>query len=127
MYSFLFRNKLGALAFVVLTMIGAATLVGTEEHDGVIAKTAQELTQQRDEFAEKVEAMNSINPAAEEAPLMAEPAEFTPDDDLVDTAQGFDPTPEAPQPDINPDPVEAARVAEEGEVVIIVNNERYTE
>lgn len=134
MYSFLFRNKWGALAFVVLMMISAATLVGTEEHDGVIAKTAEQITQQRDDFAEKVDAMSSKKSASKPTIVAAEPKpiEFTADDDLIDTAQGFDaqgfdPTPEPPKPDFNPDPIEAARVAEEGEVVIILNNERYTE
>ena len=133
MYSFLFRNKLGALAFVVLTMISAATLVGTENHDGVIVKTTAELTQQLDDFAEKVDAMSSTKTTSRRAVIAAqnraepESVEFTPDDDLIDSAQGFDPTPEVAAPDVNPDPALAAKVAEEGEVVIILNNERYTE
>ena len=129
MYTFLFRNKLGALGFVVLMMISAATLVGTEEHDGVIVKTTQEIAKQRSDFAEKVDAMSSPKkvaqaPAAETASVEIE---FTPDEELVDDAQGFDPTPEPPQPDVNPEPIAAGNLAEEGEVVIILNGEEYVE
>ncbi len=129
MYKFLFRNKLAALAFVVLTVIGAATLVGTEEHDGVIAKTTQEITKQRADFAEKTAALSSKKSTPEPVLVEVEPevVEFTDEEDLIDDALGFDPTPETLEPDVDPKPDQAGNIAEEGEVVIILNNERYEE
>lgn len=128
MYKFLFKNRLAAVGFVVLTTISAASLVGTEDNAGLIEKTAQELEQQKAEFNAEMEAMNASAPSAiapaatpssASQPTNQGPVEFTPDEDLIDQTEGFDPTPV--------DSFDPAAIAQQEEVVIILNNEPVTE
>ena len=115
MYSFLFRNRMGAIGFVVLTLVGAASLVGTEETEGVIAKTSAQIDQQRADFEEATATLsgssNGPKPFTQEIPAEIT---FTADEDLIDSATGYDPTPE-----IN---FEEEAIAESEEVVIILND-----
>ncbi|RDC60970.1 hypothetical protein HME9302_02187 [Alteripontixanthobacter maritimus] len=47
MFSYLFKNRWMALIFVLTGAYGAATLVGTEEDEGLVVKTAQKVEENR--------------------------------------------------------------------------------
>ena len=124
MYKFLFKNRLAAVGFVVLTTISAASLVGTEDNAGLIEKTAQEIEQQKAEFEAEMGQMqipkNTAPPPSSAEPSIArEPVEFTDDEELIDQTEGFDPTPV--------DSFDPAAIAQKEEVVIILNNEPVSE
>lgn len=124
MYKFLFKNRLAAVGFVVLTTISAASLVGTEEKAGLIEKTAQEIEQQKAEFEAEMGQMqipkNTAPPPSPAEPSIArEPVEFTDDEELIDQTEGFDPTPV--------DSFDPAAIAQQEEIVIILNNEPVSE
>nr|WP_137676843.1 hypothetical protein [Parerythrobacter lutipelagi] len=89
MRGYMFKNRIGALVFVGLAMIGAANLVGTEEQDGAIQRAAAELQDQRDAFEREIQA------AAPAETKRAKPREVievaASEEDLIDDAQGIDP------------------------------------
>ena len=125
MYTLLFRNRLAALGFVLLTIISAISLVGTKDREGVLAKTTHEIEAQKAEFEAKVEELQgtptpSSRPSlpSETAPTQGDIA-FMSDEDLIDSAEGFDPTPN--------DEFKPEAIAEQEEVVIILENEPETE
>ncbi|MGB7407853.1 MAG: hypothetical protein WA908_05055 [Pontixanthobacter sp.] len=121
MYSLLFRNKLVALGFVALFLIGVATLVGTEDNAGVLSQTAQSLDTHRSDFDETVKELETPAPQPTIMADAPEPAEIPPasDEALIDEATGYDPTP------IDPDaPLDPKAIEESEDVVIILNNER---
>ena len=121
MYSLLFRNKLAALAFVALIVIGAALLIGTEQEQGVIQETAQTIAEQRTDFDETVKQAGVPKPGRPTIMADPEPASvpLADDDALIDEAIGFDPTPVDPT-----DPFDPKAIAETEEVVIVLKNER---
>ena len=101
MYQFLFKNKWFALAFVVLIAVGVRFFVGAEGEESVVTRTQDEFLSQRDEVQQSMIEMG-IEPITEEE--MRPPAMesefrdgdvmgFTPDEDLIDNASGFDPSP----------------------------------
>ena len=131
MYSLLFRNRVAAIGFVLLTVAGAASMVGTEENAGLLEKTTEEIKAQQAEFAAEMGAMNA--PKAVQTipgPPATAPARttrtvhakrdangdivFTDDEALIDDAAGFDPSPMTP--------LEESPIASSEEVVIILNN-----
>ncbi len=57
MFTSLFRNRWVAVAFVLLTAIGAAELVGDEEDGGPLGNAAQKWAGQRVELSQQAEAL----------------------------------------------------------------------
>ncbi len=121
MYAFLFKNRYGALAFVGLTMIGAAALVGTDEDDGLIPQTAASIEQQKADF--DASAQELATNGRDRPLIMADPAladiPLAPDEALIDEAEGFDPTPV----DLS-DPLGIDANPETEDVVIVVKDGR---
>lgn len=83
----MFRNRWGALAFVGMTLAAVAQLVGTGKGDGAIEQARGQLVAQREQ-AEAVAAGDTAGATAR-----AERVQFTSDEELIDPAQGEDPTP----------------------------------
>ncbi|GEM_PF-4307714 len=112
MYRYVFANRWIALLFVAVMAAGAASLVGTEDSEGVIDQATQQITQQRDDFERVAEDL--ATPDEPSRRVEQEPKGFLDDSDLVDDAEGldvsgFDPTPDPgnimdPQPDHDPAP-----------------------
>lgn len=113
MYRHLFRNRWIALAFVLMTVASAASLVGTEDHDGVIDKATAQLHDQKAQFAAEAEELakptrsHTVITLDEPPP---EDAEELNDEDLIDPGTGIDPTPMdnsgfEPVPDHTPAPM----------------------
>ena len=106
----MFQNRWGALFFVGLTLVGAASLVGTEDEDGAIASAAAQLEQQGEDLRARSDTGNSaeeqIVEPTEPKPWPDESFEFASEEDLMIDPTGIDPTP------IIEDPAE-------GEVVIV--------
>ena len=101
MYQWLFRNKWVAIAFVILTLASVQALVGREGEGSVISRTKSQLIERHDKMQEQIGSM-SADPAAPvviPGPPTAVETGFAEDDDLIDDATGFDPTPDAEQPD----------------------------
>lgn len=85
----MFRNRWGALFFAVMTAAGAAALVGGEQEQGVLLDAAEDIQQQKAAM-EATMAGVSAPPAAI---TTSGEVEFIYDEDLIDDAAGFDPTP----------------------------------
>lgn len=126
MYSFIFRNKIAALGFVALMAFSAANLVGTEENEGMLLETADQLDETRAEFEQAAREFET----PEERPVIVEDYEedisrdetsavLASDDDLIDDTAGFDPTPV--------DEFEQMQVADNNEEVMVVVDEQGSE
>lgn len=106
----MFQSRTGALAFVGLTLIGAAAMVGSEDQAGTIETATSEIFEQRKAFDAQAEAMGTPDPSpvlqvveasSSAAPVPAENAA------LVLDPKGIDPTP------IVPEPIDAAQIEQE--------------
>ncbi len=130
MYSMLFRNRVAAGAFVVLTLVSAASLVGSEDEEGIIERAAQSISEQQDDFEDRVAELE--RPANAPRPRAAKPQQsrnssasvpdnipLAEDEYLIDDAAGFDPTP--------PDSLGEEDVADPTEDVIIILNDETEE
>ncbi|MXO91188.1 hypothetical protein [Pontixanthobacter aquaemixtae] len=96
MSSFLSRNGLVALVALGIIMFGVSHLVGSEGEDGVLMRAAKDFT--GEETEEAVEAPKPAQPAEVAAPAAPPPSpvvegDFYEDNELIDAAAGFDPTP----------------------------------
>ncbi|OCC24267.1 hypothetical protein MB02_06580 [Croceicoccus estronivorus] len=94
MYRKLFTDWRIALAFVAVTAISAVLFVGTEEDGGALTQATQQVHGQKQDFQRKIDSVNN-GPEVYPEP---ETSEFMPDEELLDDASGFDPSPrdEAP-------------------------------
>lgn len=54
MYGFIFKNKLGALAFVAMTLYGVASLVGSEDDEGLLQRGVETIQTERGLFEEQI-------------------------------------------------------------------------
>ena len=108
----MFQSRGGALFFVGLTLVSAATLVGTEEGDGALADATAQIEQQRSDFVEKTKdiagtpantppppsvaaaASTAISTPAPEPEAADVITEFVPDEELIVDPSGFDPNPD---------------------------------
>ncbi len=88
MRGYMFRTKWGALLFAVATAAGAATLIGGEQDRGVLLNAAEDIQQQK----AAMEATMSSGSSPLAIPTSAR-VEFTSEEELIDDASGFDPTP----------------------------------
>ena len=100
----MFKSSKGALLFLVVTMLGVLTLVGTEDNEGALLKAAADIEKQRnlmnaDQSAEFGDLAPEGFAASRQGAL-----EFTSDEDLIDDASGFDPTPEIEPPLVSAEP-----------------------
>lgn len=91
----LFGGRIGAMAFAGCTILAAATLVGTGEDEGIVAQAADEIVASPEASAPEVAPM----PETPESFDMSDDVAFASDEDLVDDAEGFDPTPMTETPD----------------------------
>lgn len=86
MRGYMFRNRWGALLFVGLVLAAVTQLVGTGKGDGALAKATQDLVRQR---AATASLTDRVNASAGRAAKV----QFASDEELIDPAQGEDPTP----------------------------------
>lgn len=117
MYSLLFKNRVAALGFVLLTAAGAVSLVGTEEEGGLIEQTKEQFGVQKQDFADRVKDMQTSARPASPRPASASlsmPVELADDEHLIDQAEGYDPTPDDAQ--------EPGAAVELDEKIIILEN-----
>ena len=101
MYQWLFRNKWVAVAFVILTLASVQALVGRDGEDSVISRTKGELIERRQQMQQQMDELSAepANQAAIPGPPTAIDTGFAEDDDLIDDAEGFDPSPDIEEPD----------------------------
>ena len=104
MRGYMFKSSKGALLFVAVTMLGVLTLVGTEDNEGALLKAAADIEKQRnmmnaDQSGQHVDLAPEGFASSRQGTL-----EFTADDDLIDDATGFDPTPEYEAPLVSAEP-----------------------
>jgi hypothetical protein len=94
MYEFLFRNKWVALAAAVLLLAGISALVGREGDDGLLARTQRDLAARHHEAPDEAGEIARSQSEAYTPPPPAETSqEFVDDEELVDNADGYDPSP----------------------------------
>ena len=89
MRGYMFRNRWFALLFVALTLAGVTTLVGTEEGHGALQDATDQIAQQKAQ-AEQLTSATQSTPSTDGS---AEEVVLASDEDLIDPAQGEDPTP----------------------------------
>ena len=114
MYRWVFKNKWVAVAFVILTLASVQSLVGKNGKDGsMISRTKGQLIAQRKQMQHQIDEMSPDQTAQDAASGPPSDVEtgFADDDDLVDDAKGFDPTPETeepldPSPGVDPTPIQ---------------------
>ena len=92
-----------------LSAAGAAALVGGEDDDGVLITAAEDIQQQRAAMDDLIQG-GEVQPVA--VPTSA-PVEFSDDEELIDEAEGFDPTP------VEDGSTPATEVVPHDEVVIV--------
>ena len=90
MRGYMFRNRWFALLFVALTLAGVTTLVGTEQGHGAIQDATDQIAQQKAQAEQ-------LTSATQDAPSLADDTAdsvvMAADEDLIDPAEGEDPTP----------------------------------
>ncbi|TNE58734.1 MAG: hypothetical protein EP341_02900 [Sphingomonadales bacterium] len=109
----LLQSPKRALIFMAGTMVSVAVLIGPEGDEGALVQATSSIQESnRDQYAPPPRD-RAARPEAvrEEAPDL----DFASDEDLVDSAEGFDPTPEFVEPELE-DPAD-------GDVYIIDNDE----
>lgn len=84
MYKLVSRNKLFALILVLVLLFGVYRLVGTAEEEGAIAAATDEIEARAREARQVPTQVN--DPQNEPGP------EFIEDDELIDSAEGDDPS-----------------------------------
>ncbi len=112
----MYQNRVAALAIAVLTLVGAASLVGTEENEGTLTSAAEVLAEkaaaasrnsQQAQPAPDPQMITAGSTSASASSPSASAIEFADDESLIDDAQGFDPSPVMDEADL-------------GEVVVVV-------
>ena len=101
MHNYMFRSRLGALVFAVLVVIGAVSLVGTEEESGTIVEASDDIARQKAEMDAEIARENSLDEADEDDDVDEEEIEgwdeeddpYLTDDELIDDTAGEDTTP----------------------------------
>lgn len=88
MRGYMFRNRWFALLFVALTLAGVTTLVGTEKSHGALQDATDQIAQQKAQ-AEQLTSASQESSSSDDADNVVMAA----DEDLIDPAQGEDPTP----------------------------------
>lgn len=103
------NSSKGALLFVAVTLVGVAVLIGTEENEGALLQAAADIERQGKVINSD---KKSGQTAARQQPKRETNAghdvgtlEFAAEDDLVDDATGFDPTPEIEAPLVSTEPL----------------------
>ena len=96
MYKFIFQNRRAALLFVALMALSATQLVGTQSEAGALKKVEEQLLHQRADIADTFEqpAAEIIEPEPQVVEEWAEDEDPASDDELIDTAEGYDPSPD---------------------------------
>ncbi len=86
----LFENSKFALGFAAVTLVGAGVLMGTDN-----SLSGVELEEQS-EPAPNPQVAAKVQPQAAPSPLPPQPAiaDWASDEELIDTAEGFNPSPE---------------------------------
>jgi len=104
MRGYMFKSSKGALLFVAVTMLGVVTLVGTEDNEGALLKAAADIEKQRNMMnADQSDQLVDLAPEGF-ASSRTGALEFSSDEDLIDDASGFDPTPEYEAPLVSAEP-----------------------
>lgn len=100
----MFKSSKGALLFVVVTLLGAAALIGTEDNEGALLKAAANIEKQREAMKTDRRITQSSSAPIGFASTNSGEYEFASDDELIDNATGFDPTPELEAPLVSAEP-----------------------
>lgn len=111
MRGYLFQNRWFSLGFAGLVVLGAVSLVGSEDDEGLLPASVSTIAGQQDDMAAEVERLST--PKRNPPIVINQPDfdDFASDEELIDDAAGFDPEPlVGSEPD---------RGREPGEVVII--------
>lgn len=104
MYQTLLKNKWVALAVVVLVLAGIQMLIGRSGDDGVIPRAQAEIADRHPEAAGASDNVVTPAPVADDdADASADDTQeaYVDDDELIDDAAGYDPSPsdDGPQAD----------------------------
>ena len=110
MRGYMFRNRWFSLVFVGLVLVGVANLVGTEEGGGTLGEM-------REQFARQTDQTHGLDTESE-LPEVSDDVhfEFIDDEELIDPATGYDPTPIDPVAAL---PENGATVAPDTQFVIV--------
>ncbi|ANY18756.1 hypothetical protein A6F68_00221 [Tsuneonella dongtanensis] len=114
MRGYMFRNRWLALLFVGIVLASVTKVVGTGKGDGALDQAKQQIESQKaqaDQFSSE-----HSDSASDDSVIY----EFTPDEELIDSASGEDPTPsDAFGAEVNEDP----EVVPSDELVIVMDDD----
>lgn len=114
MRGYMFRNRWGALLFVGMTLAGVATLVGTGRKEGAIQQAAEQIARQR---AQADRLTTSARQSAPRSPAQeATTVVLIPDEELIDSTEGVDPS---PADDFGTPPDDDLALVPQEEVIIV--------
>lgn len=95
MHNYMFRSRRGALVFAVLVILGAVSLVGTEDDSGTLTETSDDLARQKAAMNADFAAGNAVVDAEspeiyEDDPESWDAGEdtFLSDEELIDDTTG---------------------------------------
>lgn len=91
----LFASPKKALAFAGMTVFAVVMLVGTKDDQGALVKATSSIDQTDARLASQRELEKIERQRRDSGWQESDISGFADDDDLIDTAEGFDPTPEA--------------------------------
>lgn len=91
----MFKNSKAALLFVGMTLLSVIILVGWEDNEGALLKAASDIEKQRSMMNAELDGPNAETGVAGFAPRDPRLQTFTPDEELIDQASGYDPTPKS--------------------------------
>lgn len=89
----LFASPKKALLFVGMTLFGVVMLVGTEEDEGALVQATSGMDEPEPEFAPRRDLERVDERRRETRKEAGSMAGFAAPEDLIDTTEGFDPTP----------------------------------
>lgn len=94
----LFESPKKALLFVGMTVLSVVMLVGTEDEQGALVKAASTIDSPEVDYSDGVERFGPPPSQQAQAETDIDMSSFGSDEDLIDTAEGFDPTPDEIEP-----------------------------
>ena len=98
MQNFMFKSSKGALIFAGIVILGAVTVVGGADDPGAVIETSDDIARQKAELDAMIEEENHmVEEVSDEEDefdeWLGDDIEYLDDEDLIDSAEGFDPAP----------------------------------
>ncbi len=124
MRNYVFGSRWGALFLVLLVAAAAASLIGSNGHEGLLLQAAKGINQSRGSYRDQTKKLATpdkrpvimIDRNVPDEVQSSSEATFASDAELIDPAEGIDPS-----PDIDPDKV-VDQIAHDDDTAIVIDD-----